>query len=128
MKRRGKVCRALHVRGRWGEYISSPHPTETVGTYEAAYRSIRGIIMETKEKEQKDEKKSDTTPKPLKAIASAPAVQAVKSSSFLGHGAQPSTAVLRKITKDWAIGRLAREPADDPVPSVFAIPLCLLPI
>ena len=79
MKRGGKVCRALHVRGSWGEYISSPHPTETVGTYETAYRSIRGIIMETKEKEQKDEKKSDTTPKPLKAIASAPAVQAVES-------------------------------------------------
>jgi hypothetical protein len=36
MKRRGTLCRALHVRGSWGESISSPHPTETVGTYETA--------------------------------------------------------------------------------------------
>src|SRR2546423_14701122 len=104
MKRRGKVCRALHVRGRWGEYISSPHPTETVGTYETAYRSIRGIIMETKEKEQKDEKKSDTTPKPLKAIASAPAVQAVESSAIVREGGKTLAAFLTKITKDWAMG------------------------
>src|SRR5256885_16861159 len=107
MKRRGKVCRALHVRGSWGEYISSPHPTETVGTYETAYRSIRGIIMETKEKEQKDEKKSDTTPKPLKAIASAPAVQAVEFLSFVRGGGKPLPPFLSKIHQDWATGPAA---------------------
>src|SRR2546430_16706212 len=110
MKRRGKVCRALHVRGRWGEFISSPHPTETVGTYETAYCSIRGIIMETKEKEQKDEKKSDTTPEPLKAIASAPAVQAVECSSVVRGGGKTLAAFFAQFTNGLGMGMSSGAP------------------
>src|SRR2546423_2042116 len=128
MKRRGKVCRALHVRGRWGEYISSPHPTETVGTYETAYCSIRGIIMETKEKEQQDETKSETMPEPLKTIASAPAVQAVESSPVVQEGVKPLAAFWTKFTNDWAMGLQAGALAYNLLLAIFPIALALIAI
>ncbi|TMD63014.1 MAG: YihY/virulence factor BrkB family protein [Chloroflexi bacterium] len=128
MKRRGKLCRALSVRDSQGKYISSSHPTETVGMYETAYHSMRGIIMETKVKEQQDKKKSDTMPEPLKTIESAPAVQAVESSPVVREGVKPLAAFWTKFTNDWAMSLQAGALAYNLLLAIFPIALALIAI
>ena len=84
--------------------------------------------METKEKEQKDEKKSGTMPEPLKAIASAPAVQAVESSAIMREGVKPLAAFWTKFTNDWAMGLQAGALAYNLLLAIFPIALALVAI
>ena len=85
--------------------------------------------MEDKVKEQKeDEKKSDTTPEPLKAIASAPAVQAVESSPVVREGVKPLAAFWTKFNNDWAMGLQAGALAYSLLLALFPIALALIAI
>ncbi len=82
--------------------------------------------MEAKVNQQKDEKKSDTTPEPLKAIA--PAVQAIESSPVVREGVKPFAAFWTKFTNDWAMGLQAGALAYNLLLAVFPIAVALIAI
>jgi uncharacterized BrkB/YihY/UPF0761 family membrane protein len=84
--------------------------------------------MEGKEKEPQDEKKSETMPEPLKAMASAPAVQAVESSPLVQEGVNPLAAFWTKFNNDWAMGLQAGALAYNLLLAIFPIALALIAI
>lgn len=84
--------------------------------------------METKMKEQKDEKKSNTKPEPLKTIESAPAVQAVESSPVMREGVRPLAAFWTKFSNDWVMGLQSGALAYSLLVAVFPIAVALIAI
>lgn len=84
--------------------------------------------METKMKEQKNEKKSNTMSEPLKTIESAPAVQAVESSPVMREGVKPLAAFWTKFSNDWAMGLQAGALAYSLLVAIFPIAVALIAI
>jgi membrane protein len=84
--------------------------------------------MEGKEKEPQDEKKSETMPEPLKAIASSEAVQAVESSPLVQVGVKPVATFWTKFTNDWAMDLQAGALAYNLILAIFPIALALIAI